>query len=173
MTNGNRWKRDRKLLQPLFHSDQLKKFVKTFNSHAHVLVDKIRKEPSQLNVRYLMAQCTFDIVMESLTGVKVFAQTDPNFTYLKNFNLLTTMFADRLLNPFFLNETLYKLTSHSDRWNSCVKVTREFGEKIIGARIDEVRTCANNLDSGVKTPQNLFDRLLKIHLDPKTSTMMS
>ena len=86
MSKGKKWHNRRKIITPTFHFKILEEFVEIFDQQSSVMVEKLRTKANGSTVVDVFPEVclvALDIIAESSMGVKVNAQTSPDFEYVK------------------------------------------------------------------------------------------
>ncbi|XP_020293989.1 probable cytochrome P450 4aa1 isoform X2 [Pseudomyrmex gracilis] len=106
---GHKWKIHRKMLQPVFHLHMLEKFIKMFNEHADVLVNKLLdKNGENVNVTTLVNNSVYDILRETVLGMTSQRSNDDEDD--TPFRKGQVMMLYRFARPWLLIDWIYRLT---------------------------------------------------------------
>ena len=142
-SNGNKWKKARKLLTPAFHFKILEDFIPVMNSNGKVLVHKM-ETLSQGNqgvitdLASLIIPCTLDVICETAMGIQLNAQTDPESKYVKAVHATGELVMDRVFKPWLFNDFIYGLTKDSKVFKESLKIMHDFTDDVIKKRKAEI-----------------------------------
>lgn len=161
IANGATWRWMRKLLNPTFKSNKLTyKFLPTVNEHARVLVDVLSEKEKHKDFVKLAMNCTFDIIIETMMGIKSDAQIRGFSEYADALHGFSAVLMDRLANPLHRFDWIYNLTSASKKSDRYVSVMQEFTKNAIGDRRAAIKK--NNLLEDFED-SSLADILIRSH----------
>jgi cytochrome P450 len=74
-SEGDMWKRQRRLMSPLFHATQLSKYASTMNSVARKAIERFR-DGETLDLAHEMTRITMGVVGATLFGANTFEEVD-------------------------------------------------------------------------------------------------
>ena len=132
------WFRNRKLLTPAFHYEILKGYVPVYNSCVSVLLDKW-KESAQREESVLLfntlSSMSLDIIMQSAFSFKSNCQkANIQLPYVQACSELVYLITDRVMNPFYMIDSIYWLTPHGRKTRKTCQLVHRHAEKIIYER---------------------------------------
>lgn len=88
-SSGSKWRTRRKMLVPAFHFKILHDFVPVFSEQAAVMIDRLRDSARRgwpIDMVPVITACALDIICETIMGVSINAQKNPNNDYCKAVN---------------------------------------------------------------------------------------
>ncbi|KAJ8313006.1 hypothetical protein KUTeg_010379 [Tegillarca granosa] len=161
ISKGKKWERNRHLLTPAFHFDNLRPYVKIFNKVSDIFIDKMSKaatdgtsfevfKPAGLLTLDNLLQCAF-----SYDG-KV-QQLGSNHPYVEAVQRLGQLVLVRSLKLHHYNESIYKWSSEGKEFYKLCKFVHEFSSRIIAERR---KTLNENPDILQKRHLDFLDILL-------------
>nr|XP_023023147.1 probable cytochrome P450 4aa1 [Leptinotarsa decemlineata] len=104
--NGYAWKKNRKMIQSLFHTNIQEIFIETFQDCAEAFVSKLNGL-TDVKITALVNDCVLDILHNAILGVPL----DKNSPYRKGQVILN----DRLTKPWLLLETIFSRTTSAQK----------------------------------------------------------
>ncbi|KAI1307666.1 Cytochrome P450 4V2 [Halotydeus destructor] len=136
ISDGAKWKPNRKLLTPAFHSKVIEEFVPVINRHAQVLCDILGKQISCEDFVKMSMNCAFDIILETSMGYQKFSQgQDGENEYQKSLSEYCRSFILRSRNPLVYNDFVYYyLTPSGRRAKQLVDKMHSITEQVIADR---------------------------------------
>ena len=97
---GDRWRRDRKLLNPLFHPKIIQDMVPNINENARQLVKSLEQESMQIkNLAEIVCSKTLNVMLDLAFGAN--CEDFKNFEYRKLGKAYLTLAARRMLSPLW------------------------------------------------------------------------
>ena len=141
LSDGPKWRHQRKYLTPTFHFSMLDHYAEVFNGQAQVLVQRLaplQGQPQQ-DVAPLLTRCTLDILGEAAMGIQLESEQDQGAAYVRavaQFNRLAHLFHTNMLYwvPGFWH--LFGRGLETDRH---VHTLKQFTQKVIVQRTTKDR----------------------------------
>ncbi|KYB27581.1 putative cytochrome P450 4d14-like Protein [Tribolium castaneum] len=135
ISDGDYWRRHRKILTPAFHFEILKQFVETFESVGKVFVEKldISQGPS-VDLPPLVTLCTLDVICETAMGTQINAQKGQNAKYVQSVREMCRILIDRGLSPLKILNNTYWMTKDYYIEKKSLKVLHSFTSSVIEKR---------------------------------------
>ncbi|XP_053202706.1 cytochrome P450 4C1-like [Panonychus citri] len=185
-STGNKWRSRRKLLVPAFHFKILHDFVPVFNEQGNVMVDRLReiaRSGQPIDIVPVVTACTLDIICETIMGVSIGAQNNPNNSYCRAVYEVGECFLERLMQPSYWPDAIYYRLERGKEFRRKVQHLHDFTMKVIRDRKDEMmnkqvrRPSTISLSTGSGEPISLtmpasserrlafMDLLLKHHIN--------
>ncbi|XP_017034672.3 probable cytochrome P450 4d14 [Drosophila kikkawai] len=181
LSTGKKWFRRRKVITPAFHFKILEDFVEVFDQQSATMAEKLYDRAdgkTVINMFPVACLCAMDIIAETAMGVKINAQLQPDFPYVKSVKTASEMFADRLMNPLQRLDPTMRLFYPKlfAKLNRNVKAMQDFTNSVITERRDLLQkaladgsydaTAASLMeDVGQKRRMALLDVLLQSTID--------
>ncbi|XP_055864960.1 ultra-long-chain fatty acid omega-hydroxylase-like [Biomphalaria glabrata] len=142
IANGAKWARSRRLLTPAFHFDILRQYVDIYNQCGDLLIARM-KETAKSNQSFdlypLINLDALDIILRCAFSYKSNCQvTNAASDYSTVIGQLQTLWAERAINPFYLNEFIYSLTSKGRKFYQLCDTAHKVAEEIINKRKKEL-----------------------------------
>lgn len=129
---GRIWRPRRKMLVPSFHFNILQAFVPVFDRKSQLLVRNInrklaekldlaravtldasnedRKVSTVLDITPVITACTLDAICETIMGVSIDAQENPNNDYCQSIYIVGETFLERIIQPRYWIEAVFRFT---------------------------------------------------------------
>ncbi|XP_044266775.1 probable cytochrome P450 4d14 [Tribolium madens] len=134
-SDGDYWRRHRKILTPAFHFEVLKQFVETFESVGGIFVEKLENsQGSSVDLPPLITLCTLDVICETAMGTKINAQNGENANYVENVKEMCRILIDRGLSPLKILNTTYWMTKDYYKEKKSLKILHTFTSNVIEKR---------------------------------------
>lgn len=160
VSNGSFWLRQRRLMQPAFHRQQINAFSELITRETLAMLDgwdAMVAAEQAINIQQEMMRLTLAIVTQALFGSKV---SDPNGTINKNITLLLGDSIFRFDHPFYppiwfptprnrqfknvrheLDEVIYALIAdrrgHEDEYHDLLSMLMQVQDEGSGAKMDD------------------------------------
>ncbi|EDV20731.1 uncharacterized protein TRIADDRAFT_31445 [Trichoplax adhaerens] len=146
--NGNRWKRNRRLLTPSFHYERLQSYLTVFNQCTDTIIQKWT-ERSQNNQSFNefedLTLLSFDSLLQCAFSVKIHCQTSgKNHPYVAAIHRLTRLITDRAFTLLHYIEWIYRLSSKGREFSQLCHFVHQFVEEIIEKRKKELENQEQN-----------------------------
>jgi cytochrome P450 len=189
ISNGDKWRRMRKLLTPAFHFKILQDFLPIMNTNGKVLVDKLETISQQnqgliQDLRPLIIACTLDVICETAMGVQLNAQKDPDSKYVKAVHTTGEIVMDRVFKPWLWSDFIFGFTKEGKLFEESLKIMHAFTDDVIKKRKTEIEhkfldmnsnKSNNNKDfNDVKKREPFMDTLIQEHIqNPKDMSLVN
>ncbi|KAJ3656945.1 hypothetical protein Zmor_015989 [Zophobas morio] len=161
ISDGDYWKRHRKILTPAFHLEVLKEFVQVFESVGDVLIEKLRRcegTPS-CDLHPFVTLCTLDVICETAMGTKMNVQSGKNSHYVQSVKKTCRIIIERSMSTLKLTDTTFWLCRDFYTLKNELKVLHDFTHNVINSK-------KNNKSIDKNTKRLAFlDLLLKFSQD--------
>uniref|UniRef100_A0A1I8P933 Cytochrome P450 n=1 Tax=Stomoxys calcitrans TaxID=35570 RepID=A0A1I8P933_STOCA len=149
MSNGKKWHTRRKIITPAFHFKILEQFVDIFDQQSAIMVDKLRSQAdgkTPINMFPFVCGMALDTLTEAAMGVKVNAQENPDFEYVKALNYVSMVMSKRFVNPSQRTPLLFRLTSPKvyKETQRCIGIMHKFTNEVIEKRRDALEAAIKN-----------------------------
>ncbi|NP_001310069.1 cytochrome P450 4C1-like [Tetranychus urticae] len=185
-STGNKWRSRRKLLVPAFHFKILHDFVPVFNEQGSIMVSRLReiaRSGEAIDIVPVVTACTLDIICETIMGVSIGAQNNPNNSYCRAVYEVGECFLERLMQPSYWPDAIYYRLERGKEFRRKVQHLHDFTMGVIRDRKDEMmnkqgrRQSTISLSTGSGEPISLsmpasgerrlafMDLLLKHHIN--------
>ncbi|KAJ3656949.1 hypothetical protein Zmor_015992 [Zophobas morio] len=161
ISDGDYWKKHRKILTPAFHFEILKEFVPVFESMGNVLIENLAKcegTPS-CDLDAFVTLCTLDIICETAMGTKMNVQSGKNSDYVRSVKETCRIAVERVLSPLRFFDSTFWLCRDFYRQKKQLKVLHDFTHNVINSKKNH-----KSIDKNTKRPAFL-DLLLKFSED--------
>ncbi|KAG5884438.1 hypothetical protein JTB14_024381 [Gonioctena quinquepunctata] len=123
--NGYAWKKNRKMIQPLFHINVLEIFVEIFQVGANTFAKKI-EGLQDVKISSLVNDCILDILHNAVLGVPF----DSDSPYRKG----KVIFVERITKPWLLLETIFKRTSSAQMEKDQKNNLHSYSKQVLSER---------------------------------------
>lgn len=135
------WKENRKLLNPCFSVNVIRKFNPKMNELSEVFVNKIRekvgKEP--FNIWEYAVLCSLDMIVETSMGVKRDLQRNNDFSYVFATSKMFDLIYKRVLKIWLQSNFIYKLTKYYKIHLTESKIMTDFQKNILNEKIEMLK----------------------------------
>ncbi|KAJ3656953.1 hypothetical protein Zmor_015996 [Zophobas morio] len=136
ISDGDYWKRHRKILTRAFHTEVLKEFIGVFESVGDVLIKKLEKydgKPS-VDVHRLVTLCTLDIICETAMGTKLNVQSGENSRYVESVHQMCRIVIERALSFIRFFNCTFWLSKDYYIQKSALKILHGFTLSVIDSK---------------------------------------
>ncbi|XP_017774966.1 PREDICTED: cytochrome P450 4d2-like [Nicrophorus vespilloides] len=160
VTDATTWRKNRKLLNPMFNTKILEGFIPTFERLSNILVDKIRENISvPFDVFPLINLYSLDMICESAMGHEINAQLNPEFQYVKSCKRFLELHLERLFSLLKTNDFLYSFMDASKEQMEHVELIKSIAKNVIKEKI------SNFHNKDCNKPKDMMDMFLNIVRD--------
>ncbi|XP_065178259.1 cytochrome P450 4F6-like [Sycon ciliatum] len=166
-SSGMRWKRDRKLLSPLFGGIMLRRYIGDFTIVAKTMVEqlKARCEAGELlDAEHVFHLVTFDIIMRTGMGVEVDSwdnnESSPVETFKQALKQLSIMSVTRLRTPTKHNNFLYYLTAEGKEYKRLLSHADEFANRVVSDRRTVLANKEARVDDDMDRNETMLDAII-------------
>ncbi|CRK93272.1 CLUMA_CG006815, isoform A [Clunio marinus] len=149
-SSGEKWRKHRKFLNPIFNINIIEKFIEIFGDSAQNLIKKIKDE-DETNVTTLINDGVLDILHESVFGIPADLNKDNS-----PFRQGKLVASHRVANPWLLFNSIYSMTSNASDEVKQKKRLDDFARDMIQVRREMMK------DDDIKTRKPLVDYMLEI-----------
>ncbi|KAJ3656432.1 hypothetical protein Zmor_015512 [Zophobas morio] len=138
VSDGDYWKRRRKILTAAFHFEILKKFVEVFESAGDVLIEKLQEydEDTSVDLHTLTTLYALDVICETAMGTKINAQSGHNIAYVQSVRNMCKTVIERAFSPFKIHDVFYWLTRDYYKQQKALKILHGFTMNVINSKKD-------------------------------------
>lgn len=149
---GRIWRHRRKLLVPSFHFKILEAFVPVFDRKSTILVKNIKRRieldllnnqsrsnchqdlSTVVDITPIITACTLDAICETIMGVAIDAQENPNNDYCKSIYIVGETFLERIIQPRYWLDQVFKMTELGKLYAYHLDKLHSFTRKVIGEK---------------------------------------
>ncbi|XP_075157457.1 putative cytochrome P450 4d14 [Haematobia irritans] len=185
LSTGSKWHSRRKIITPTFHFKILEEFVEIFDQQSSVLVKRLQAKAdgkTALNIFPVICLTALDIITETAMGVKVNAQENPDFPYVKALTNVADIIATRFVKPFQTIDLLFQIFAFKTHRKllANIKLMHDFTDKVIVERRQALEESIKNgtykamtnetNDMGIKKRMAFLDVLLQSTVGGKPLT---
>ncbi|XP_065301003.1 cytochrome P450 4C1-like isoform X1 [Dermacentor albipictus] len=137
---GTKWKTRRRLLTPSFHFRILESFVQPMNARARNTVEKLRQRCGEpwINIVPLVAECTLNILLETIMGVIPEENEKFCHSYVQAVHYLSSQITFRVQSPWLLVDAIYFRTSYGKVYQKNTEIVHNFTGRVIRERRKEL-----------------------------------
>uniref|UniRef100_A0A914H251 Cytochrome P450 n=1 Tax=Globodera rostochiensis TaxID=31243 RepID=A0A914H251_GLORO len=141
LSDGDKWRRQRRMLTPTFHFAMLEQYTHVFNRNAMILLDRMSEMAENHaddvhDVGPTLIRCSLDIVTEAIMGVQLDSAKSECREYVKAVKQFNDLAHTYTTNPFF---TFIPITWHlfgrAKETRQCVNTLKQFTRRVIEERI--------------------------------------
>lgn len=167
-SEGNVWRRHRKIVQSTFHNNVLKNFVDNFSKNSLILTERLKTvaDGESFDIFRYIGDCTFDVLFETAFAYNINIQKGCNVSLAKNILRINDILTQRCTNPWLLNDTIFKLTKMSKEFAQLNNIIHGTVAKIIEERYNTFRESGkqeldvDDVDNITKSKPVLLDILI-------------
>jgi len=159
-SDGEKWRKRRKLITPSFHFSILNQFELIFFKKVSILVSKFKtlaEKGDPFDVQVPISLATLDVICESAMGVDINAQSETQSEYVAAVNFAISEQQTRQKLPWLHPEITYPYTPNGRRYFKNLKILQDFTTKVIN---DKVKNRKNNSKDVDGDKQIFLDMLL-------------
>ncbi|KAJ8921982.1 hypothetical protein NQ315_008619 [Exocentrus adspersus] len=112
--SGPKWKRDRRLMSPLFLKRNVVQYFPYILHHMKILVKLLEEKVDQptFNIEHLVHRCATDFVSETMFGLKTNAQGGEMENVLESFKRVYTVVYARVVKVWLQVEWIFRFTKY-------------------------------------------------------------
>lgn len=147
---GRIWRPRRKLLVPSFHFNILQAFVPVFDRKSKFLVRNIKRRLTDaiekgdvqgeqdvstvVDITPVITACTLDAICETIMGVSIDAQENPNNDYCQSIYIVGETFLERIIQPRYWIDAIFQYTELGKLYNYHLNKLHSFTRKVISEK---------------------------------------
>ena len=161
-TDGEEWRRHRKIVSAALHINSLEGFVENFAKNSDILANNLKAVADGITAHdiapYLMS-CTLDIITQTSCRVDLNAQNGNEESTLNSIETVVHTTVVRLTKPWLLIDWILSATELGKKYDKAVKCVHD---KIIHG-VEEIKRMRENGEKGSKTDEipSLIDLLIQ------------
>jgi cytochrome P450 len=171
-SEGEIWRKHRKIVSSGFQLNILEKFVQDFSKNSEILANKLKAVADGVtfhDVRRSVMRCTLDSIFQTTARTDINAQNDTADTMLNSITTIIDSLVMRAIKPWLYIDWIYKVTEQGKKFHSAIKYSHGF-------LIDAVDRAKRNTETAEKTDVNvekdsILDRLTQ-HGDIKNEEIV-
>ncbi|XP_043496504.1 cytochrome P450 4C1-like [Polistes fuscatus] len=137
-SGGKKWHLRRKMLTPAFHFNILKYYFTYLNEESRSLIESLKKEgdgkPVVKDLRTFISKYTLNAICQTAFGTKLTGKSKLESEYRNAVHAYSKIFVYRLVRPWYMNDTIFALTSHGRLQKKVLKTLHGFSRSIIAER---------------------------------------
>ncbi|XP_075226842.1 cytochrome P450 4C1-like [Lycorma delicatula] len=173
LSNGEEWRRQRKMLNPAFHYNILQRFIENFSSNTNNLVHTLKNEVGKpgFDITEYISCCSLNIISETAMGVKINAHLEEKKTneILHAVTNVIEITFERILTPWLYPNLFFKFSSIGKTYYQSIDRIHNFVEEVIRTRRKlkvKNKTEDENNESvlGLKKSSPLLDLLIDYNM---------
>ncbi|KAH0815497.1 hypothetical protein GEV33_007292 [Tenebrio molitor] len=172
-SEGEIWKKHRRLLTPAFHFEILQEFVQVFEKCGDILVERFQNEIGHsFDVYPYVTFCTLDIIYESIMGVNLNVQKGDSAEYVDSVHDMTRIMIERSVSPIQVHDFLYRFTKNYSTQKRALEHLHRQSTEVINARKKELQEMRNlgRSSKATKSKKVFLDLLLEARIDGRGLT---
>lgn len=150
---GRIWRSRRKLLVPSFHFNILQAFVPVFDRKSKLMVRNIKRKLAEsiessmnsesdkgnensivLDITPVITACTLDAICETIMGVAIDAQENPNNDYCQSIYVVGETFLERIIQPKYWLDFIFSRTELGKLYNYHLHKLHSFTRRVIAEK---------------------------------------
>ncbi|XP_050545533.1 cytochrome P450 4c21-like isoform X2 [Daktulosphaira vitifoliae] len=165
----HKWKTNRKMVATGFNFSIIKSFIPIFYEEAMILGNILYKRRNfythECEVSKSVSMATMEMIGRTAFGVKFNAQHNSNHEFVSHFKIIQKAWAYRILHPWFLNKTLFKMSSVKQKHDKSQRIIFDFIDNLLKKKQAEMNEKKNNYDlenvNDCKKTKTLIEILLE------------
>ncbi|XP_023014492.2 cytochrome P450 4c3 isoform X2 [Leptinotarsa decemlineata] len=132
-SNGTKWKRDRRLMSPLFPKRNIQQYFPSILRHTKTLISILEDEVdgATINIEPFIHRCSADFVNETILGTKTKAQFGQMDNFVRTLTRMYTIIHARIVKVWLQNDYLFKLFHYYDEQERGKEVIFGFMKKTL------------------------------------------
>ncbi|XP_050436889.1 cytochrome P450 4c21-like isoform X2 [Adelges cooleyi] len=142
------WKKNRKLVAAGFKFSILKSFVPTFYEEAkflsQLLYEKREINSNECEISRAIGMATMEMIGRTALGVKFNAQKNAKHVFVENLQVIQKVWEYRVTHPWFLNNSLFQLSSFKRKHDISQSKIYNFTEDLIQKKNTELKNNTNS-----------------------------
>lgn len=147
---GKIWRPRRKLLVPSFHFNILQAFVPVFDRKSKHLVRNLKQKLNAslgaldestvksrgvvVDITPVITACTLDAICETIMGVSIDAQKNPNNDYCQSIYIVGETFLERIIQPRYWLDWIFRHTELGKLYNYHLDKLHSFTRRVISEK---------------------------------------
>ncbi|KAJ8921983.1 hypothetical protein NQ315_008620 [Exocentrus adspersus] len=161
--SGPKWKRDRRLMSPLFLKRNVIQYFPYILHHMKILVKLLEEKVDQptFNIEHLIHRCATDFVNETIIGVETNAQGGEMENFLENLTRMYTVVYARMVKVWLQVEWIFRFTKYKKLQEDGKSVLHGFFRQAIETN-KQTHVCTTKDDESFR---NLLQQMLDIRND--------
>jgi len=168
-SNGDVWRRKRRLLTPAFHFKILRGYLKVFTSETEILIEKWKKyaeSGESFDIFPEITCLTLDIIGRCAFGYHINAQNKPLSDYVVSTKRASQTIFDRTFHPFYWFEFIYRFTGHSRQFRRDIKTIHDLPNTVIKNRREEYARLNIQEEHQLNRDVDFLDMLMCVQDEP-------
>ncbi|XP_050444449.1 cytochrome P450 4C1-like [Adelges cooleyi] len=142
------WKKNRKMVAVGLKYSMLKSFIPIFHEEAkflsQVLYEKREINSDDCEISSAIGMATMEIIGRAALGVKLNAQKNAKHVFVENFRVIQKVWAYRVSYPWFLDPSLFKLSSIKRKHDISQSSIYDFVDDLIHRKYAELKDNINS-----------------------------
>ncbi|XP_015127504.1 cytochrome P450 4C1 [Diachasma alloeum] len=142
ISEGDKWRSRRKMLNFAFVNSLLQEYVGTFAEQTNRLLNSLKAEASAQgghavkDVEKMFSRLSLNIICETIMGISLDDKDRDQYAYINAILVAAQTYQYRFMRPWLSNDRVFSLTKMGQKLQQDVKVIHGFSEKIIQVRKD-------------------------------------
>ncbi|VVC29239.1 Hypothetical protein CINCED_3A013937 [Cinara cedri] len=138
-----KWKNNRKMVSGGFSFTIIKSFIPIFYEEANTLNNVLRAKcaisnSNDCDISFPVSMATMEMIGKTALGVKFNAQNGGCHRFVENLQTAMHAWEYRISHPWYLNKTVFRLSSVQHKHYQCQQIINQFTDEIINTKIDEL-----------------------------------
>ncbi|XP_065161538.1 cytochrome P450 4d2-like [Atheta coriaria] len=168
-SEGNYWRKHRKIITPTFNFKILEQFTTYINSNSKTLIDLLKKEVGKksFDIAPFIRNYNIDVIGETAMNTKINAQLNPILDYTEAAEGYMDIYIRRYFSFFKQFDLFFKWTDDYKRQQNYVNSLKGQTEKFIQQRkleraMEAKQKDTDNAEFGIKKTKAFLDLLLDL-----------
>ncbi|CAH3155033.1 unnamed protein product [Porites lobata] len=138
-SDGDKWKKRRKLITPTFHFRILNDFIQVCEEQTAILVSRLKEKVNKgvFDIMPYITLLTLDIICVTSMGPSPKAQEKSSSPYVRAVVRVSELLEHRGRSPWLWPDIIYNLSPSGREFNKCLDILHGFTDKVIDEQIAE------------------------------------
>ncbi|KAB0799097.1 hypothetical protein PPYR_06977 [Photinus pyralis] len=138
ISNGEKWRSDRKLIAPTFHLNVLKNFVEFFNANSREVVERLRNvKTNTFDCHDYMSETTLEMLLETVMGVNKRTQGESAYKYVRAVMKMCSILHSRHFKMWLTPDWVFKLSKYGRIQKEMLHIIHGLSNKVVTNKILE------------------------------------
>ncbi|KAM7433684.1 Cytochrome P450 4V2 [Porites harrisoni] len=136
-SDGNKWKKRRKLITPTFHFRILNDFIQVCEEQTAILISRLKEKVNKgvFDIMPYITLLTLDIICVTSMGPSPKAQEKSSSPYVRAVVRVSELLEHRGRSPWLWPDIIYNLSPSGREFNKCLDILHGFTDKVIDEQI--------------------------------------
>nr|AVM18984.1 odorant degrading protein 14 [Holotrichia parallela] len=171
LSDGDYWRRHRKIITPAFHFQILEKYVEVFNEVSNVLVECLEEKLNQgaFDIYPYITLSALDVMCDAAMGIPMNAQINSESQYVNSVKELGRITIARGFSVLQQYDFIYRFSESYQTEKKALKLLHSYAYNVIEQKKQENKNILSEDDLSAKKKLAFLDLLL--YHNSKTNTL--